>query len=134
MSNHNNTNNHGSRKERKGGIQELLAAEQRAASRIHEAKNRKIKKMKDARDEAQKEIDLFRKELQSEFEQKWKKDKSGDEFSLQIQRKVTDEMHMIDSKVKLNKKQVIEKVLVQVYEITPELHENLQVSIPTETL
>ena len=133
MSNH-NTNNHSGRKERKGGIQELLAAEQRAASRIHEAKSRKVKKMKDARDEAQKEIDLYRKELQSEFEQKWKKDRSGDEFSLQVQRKVSDELRTVDYKVQLNKKQVIEKVLLQVYEITPELHENLQVCIPTETL
>ncbi|KAI6657430.1 V-type proton atpase subunit g [Oopsacas minuta] len=134
MSNHTTNHNHHSRKERKGGIQELLAAEQRAVSKINEAKTRKIKKMKEARDEAQKEIDSYRKELQDEFEQKWKKDKAADEFSLQIQRKVRDEMRTIDSKVSTNKKQVIEKVLVQVYDITPELHENLQVSIPSETL
>lgn len=90
--------------------------------------------MKEARDEAQKEIDGYRKDLQNEFETKWKKDKSADEFSLQIQRKVGDEMKQINSKVNLNKKQVIEKVLLQVYDITPELHENLRISIPKETL
>ena len=130
----NNNNHHSRRKERKGGIQELLAAEQRAALKINEAKKRKIKKMKDARDEAQKEIDCFRKDLQFEFETKWKKDKSADAFSLQIQKKVGDEMKQIDSKVNLNRKQVIEKVLLQVYDITPELHENLRLSIPKETL
>lgn len=42
------------------GIQQLLAAEKRAAEKINEARKRKTQRLKQAKQEAQAEIDKYR--------------------------------------------------------------------------
>ncbi|KAJ8968477.1 hypothetical protein NQ317_003635 [Molorchus minor] len=49
------------------GIQQLLAAEKRAAEKVGEARKRKTKRLKQAKEEAQEEIEKYRKERERQF-------------------------------------------------------------------
>ncbi len=42
------------------GIQQLLAAEKRAAEKVNEARKRKARRLKQAKEEAQQEVDRYR--------------------------------------------------------------------------
>ncbi|KAL6067228.1 V-type proton ATPase subunit G [Balamuthia mandrillaris] len=53
------------------GIQQLLAAEQKAQEIVAKARRDKVAKLKLARDDATKEIEAYRAKRESEFEQ-WK--------------------------------------------------------------
>ncbi|CAK8571585.1 unnamed protein product [Lathyrus sativus] len=60
-----------------GGIQQLLAAEQEAQRIVNAAKNEKSARLKQAKEEAEKEIAEYRAKLESEFQKKVS-DTSGD--------------------------------------------------------
>ncbi|XP_004497499.1 V-type proton ATPase subunit G1-like [Cicer arietinum] len=60
-----------------GGIQQLLAAEQEAQRIVNAAKNEKLARLKQAKEEAEKEIAQYRAKLESEFQKKLS-DTSGD--------------------------------------------------------
>ncbi|KAL3288126.1 hypothetical protein HHI36_002575 [Cryptolaemus montrouzieri] len=49
------------------GIQQLLVAEKRAAEKVSAARKRKLKRMKQARDEANYEINAYRQERERQF-------------------------------------------------------------------
>ncbi|MED6131111.1 V-type proton ATPase subunit G1 [Stylosanthes scabra] len=53
-----------------GGIQQLLAAEQEAQQIVNAAKNEKLARLKQAKDEAEKEIAEHRAQLESQFQNK----------------------------------------------------------------
>lgn len=52
------------------GIQLLLAAEQEAQSIVNAARNEKLARLKQAKDEAEKEVAAFRAQMEREFQQK----------------------------------------------------------------
>ncbi|CAL0299602.1 unnamed protein product [Lupinus luteus] len=60
-----------------GGIQQLLAAEQEAQRIVNAAKNEKLARLKQAKEEAEKEIAEYRAQLEREFQKKVS-DSSGD--------------------------------------------------------
>ncbi|KAE9619712.1 hypothetical protein Lal_00038140 [Lupinus albus] len=60
-----------------GGIQQLLAAEQEAQRIVNAAKNEKLARLKQAKEEAEKEIAQYRAQLEREFQKKVS-DSSGD--------------------------------------------------------
>ncbi|KAK2401265.1 hypothetical protein P8452_08003 [Trifolium repens] len=60
-----------------GGIQQLLAAEQEAQRIVNAAKNEKSARLKQAKEEAEKEIAEYRAKLEAEFQKKVS-DSSGD--------------------------------------------------------
>ncbi|KAF5288494.1 hypothetical protein FQA39_LY15423 [Lamprigera yunnana] len=51
------------------GIQQLLAAEKKAAEKVSEARKRKTRRIKQARDEAQAEIEKYRKERERQYKE-----------------------------------------------------------------
>ncbi|XP_019443070.1 PREDICTED: V-type proton ATPase subunit G-like isoform X2 [Lupinus angustifolius] len=53
-----------------GGIQQLLAAEQEAQRIVNAAKNEKLARLKQAKEEAEKEIAEYRAQLEREFQKK----------------------------------------------------------------
>ncbi|KAJ6825115.1 V-type proton ATPase subunit G 1-like [Iris pallida] len=55
---------------RQGGIQQLLAAEQEAQHIVNNARNAKMARLKQAKEEADKEIAEFRAHMESEFQKK----------------------------------------------------------------
>ncbi|XLU83047.1 hypothetical protein S245_006467 [Arachis hypogaea] len=60
-----------------GGIQQLLAAEQEAQRIVNAAKNEKLTRLKQAKEEADKEVAEYRAQLEREFQQKVS-DSTGD--------------------------------------------------------
>ncbi|XXG62043.1 hypothetical protein AAC387_Pa05g0493 [Persea americana] len=53
-----------------GGIQQLLAAEQEAQHIVNAARNAKMARLKQAKEEADKEIAEFRAQMEAEFQKK----------------------------------------------------------------
>ncbi|CAL9757208.1 unnamed protein product [Musa acuminata subsp. burmannicoides] len=55
---------------RQSGIQQLLAAEQEAQRIVNEARNAKMARLKQAKEEADKEIAAYRAQMEAEFQRK----------------------------------------------------------------
>ena len=55
---------------RQGGIQQLLAAEQEAQLIVNAARNAKTARLKQAKEEAEKEIAEYRAKMEAEFQRK----------------------------------------------------------------
>ncbi|XP_046845872.1 V-type proton ATPase subunit G-like [Xenia sp. Carnegie-2017] len=109
------------------GIQQLLAAEKKAAELVSDARKRKTKRLKEAKEEAQAEIELFRREREKAFEEYQKTHMgSKDEFVLQDEQDTRAKLEEIERNVQTNKDAMIERILSLVYEIKPELHQNVR--------
>ena len=109
------------------GIQQLLAAEKRAAEKINEARKRKAQRLKQAKQEAQAEIEKYRAERErqfKEYEQQYLGTKEDIETS--IRRETESTLQQMEHSVKANSQQVIVRLLQLVCDIRPELHHNLQ--------
>ncbi|CAG9792610.1 unnamed protein product [Diatraea saccharalis] len=107
------------------GIQQLLAAEKRAAEKVSEARKRKAKRLKQAKEEAQDEVEKYRQERErqfKEFEAKHMGTREGVAAKIDAETKVKiEEMNrMVQQKQEL----VIKDILNLVYDIKPELHVN----------
>ncbi|CAB3977322.1 V-type proton ATPase subunit G, partial [Paramuricea clavata] len=87
----------------------------------------KTKRLKEAKEEAQAEIEIFRKEQEKEF-QDYQKDHMGskDDFVLQDEQDTKEKLGEIEKSVEDNKDEVIQRILSLVYEIKPELHQNVR--------
>lgn len=111
------------------GIQQLLAAEKRAAEKVSEARKRKAKRLKQAKEEAQDEVEKYRQERErqfKEFEAKHMGTREGVAAKIDAETRVKiDEMNKM---VQTQKEAVIKDVLSLVYDIKPELHINYRIS------
>ncbi|XP_059061289.1 V-type proton ATPase subunit G [Achroia grisella] len=107
------------------GIQQLLAAEKRAAEKVSEARKRKAKRLKQAKEEAQDEVEKYRQERErqfKEFEAKHMGTREGVAAKIDAETKVKiDEMNRM---VKSQQDAVIKDILNLIYDIKPELHIN----------
>nr|CAD7395150.1 unnamed protein product [Timema poppensis] len=121
------------------GIQQLLAAEKRAAEKVSEARKRKARRLKQAKEEAQDEIEKYRQEREKqfkEFEAKvmlilWSCDHMGsrEDVAARIEADTKVKIDEMNKQVTVHKEQVIQKILELVYDIKPELHQNYAASI-----
>ncbi|CAH2097974.1 unnamed protein product [Euphydryas editha] len=107
------------------GIQQLLAAEKRAAEKVSEARKRKAKRLKQAKEEAQDEVEKYRQERErqfKEFEAKHMGTREGVAAKIDAETRVKiDEMNKM---VQTQQEVVIKDILNLVYDIKPELHVN----------
>jgi len=112
------------------GIQQLLAAEKRAAEKINEARKRKAQRLKQAKQEAQAEIEKYREERERHFRE-YENQYLGtrDNIEQQIKQETQEQLKTMETSVASNKKQVIEHLLKLVCDIRPELHHNLQLQV-----
>ncbi|KAK6034229.1 V-type ATPase, G subunit [Cooperia oncophora] len=108
------------------GIQQLLAAEKRAAEKINDARKRKFQRMKQAKQEAQAEVEKYRQERELEFK-KYEQTYLGtkEDTESKIRRDTENEIEAMKRNVAANKQQVIVRLLQLVCDIKPELHHNL---------
>jgi len=106
------------------GIQQLLQAEKKAAELVGEARKKKTKRLKQAKEEAIAEIETFRGECEGRFKEKQLHETGRDDF----QKKIVDDTNLrlseMSNQIKQNEEKVIDRILKLVYEIEPELHEN----------
>ncbi|VDM66617.1 unnamed protein product [Strongylus vulgaris] len=121
------------------GIQQLLAAEKRAAEKINEARKRKFQRMKQAKQEAQAEVEKYRQFKQYEqtylgtkedIESKIRRDTENEieamkKNVLAHKQQVRDPLSIHVEFLSLSNFQVIVRLLQLVCDIKPELHHNL---------
>ncbi|XP_026727526.1 V-type proton ATPase subunit G [Trichoplusia ni] len=111
------------------GIQQLLAAEKRAAEKVSEARKRKAKRLKQAKEEAQDEVEKYRQERErqfKEFEAKHMGTREGVANKIEAETKV--KIEEMNTMVQQQQEAVIKDILNLVYDIKPELHINYRLS------
>ncbi|XP_026466149.1 V-type proton ATPase subunit G-like [Ctenocephalides felis] len=107
------------------GIQQLLAAEKRAAEKVSEARKRKARRLKQAKEEAQDEIEKYRQEREKqfkEFEAKHMGSREG--VAARIDADTRVKIDQMNKAVSVQKDPVMYEILKLVYDIKPELHKN----------
>ncbi|XP_065576829.1 V-type proton ATPase subunit G-like [Artemia franciscana] len=110
------------------GIQQLLAAEKKAAERVKEARTRKARRLKQAKDEAQAEIEAYKQERERQFrdfEAKHLGSKEGVAAKIDVDTKL--KIEQMNKMVMQNKENVIKTLLDLVSDIKPTIHKNLRV-------
>ncbi|KAH3799524.1 V-type proton ATPase subunit G 1-like [Dreissena polymorpha] len=109
------------------GIQQLLAAEKKAADKVAEARKRKGKRLKQAKEEAQAEIEQYRNKREVEYKayEQSVLGSRGDR-ERQIERDTDEKIKAIEKNVQKNSPEALSKLLEKVYSIKPELHQNLR--------
>jgi len=109
------------------GIQQLLAAEKKAAEKINEARKRKAKRLKQANDEAKAEIEKYRQERDGQFKAYEAKHLgSRDDIAARIEKEAKEQMERMHQSVNAHKGKVIEELLALVCDVKPEVHRNLR--------
>ena len=108
------------------GIQQLLQAEKKAADLIAEARKKKSKRAKQAKEEAIAEIEAFKNDREGKFQEKQKSEIGQEDFKNQINQETSVKHETMQQQVEANKDKVIERMLELVYDIQPELHENFR--------
>lgn len=110
------------------GIQQLLQAEKKAADLIADARKRKTKRLKQAKEEAAAEIEQFRAECEKNFKKKQQIEMGQDDFQVRITAETNKKQEEMAVQANINKGLVIDRMLDLVYDISPELHENFRAS------
>nr|ADK34013.2 vacuolar H ATPase [Prionchulus punctatus]ADK34014.1 vacuolar H ATPase [Prionchulus punctatus] len=109
------------------GIQQLLAAEKKAAEKINEARKRKAKRLKQANDEAKAEIEKCRQDRERQFrEYETKHLGSKDDIQQRIENDTRQNLERMQQSVNVNKEKVIQQLLELVCDVQPKIHHNLR--------
>ncbi|WAR30709.1 VATG1-like protein [Mya arenaria] len=110
------------------GIQQLLQAEKRAADKVAEARKRKGKRLKQAKEEAQAEIEAYRNKREQDYK-RYEQSVLGSrgDREKQIEKDTEEKIREIENNVKKSKTEALERLLDMVYAIKPELHQNLRI-------
>merc|ERR1712142_785080 len=94
------------------GIQQLLAAEKRAAEKVAEAKKRKNRRLKQAKEEAQEEITKYKAEREKAFkESEVQKGGNVSDIQSQIVKDTNQKITAMTAGVASNKEVVIQQLL-----------------------
>nr|CAI5838631.1 unnamed protein product [Callosobruchus analis] len=110
------------------GIQQLLAAEKRAAEKVAEARKRKARRLKQAKEEAQDEIEKYRKERERQFREfEAKHMGSREDVASKIEADTKRRIEEMNKAVQSQKEPVIQAILNLVYDIKPEIHKNYRI-------
>ncbi|KAK5647917.1 hypothetical protein RI129_002809 [Pyrocoelia pectoralis] len=116
------------------GIQQLLAAEKKAAEKVSEARKRKTKRIKQAREEATAEIEKYRQERERQYKEfEYKHLGSKEDIAARIDKDTQIHFEQIESDAKNNKEQVLSELLDLVYNINAEVHPNYFVVYPRKS-
>ncbi|XP_068695748.1 V-type proton ATPase subunit G-like [Montipora foliosa] len=109
------------------GIQQLLQAEKKAETMVSDARKRKTQKLKRAKEEAQAEIRSYKEEREKQFKE-YQREHMGskDDFKAKVDEQTMVQLNEIGESVEKNKEKVIDRLLNLVYDIKPELHQNLR--------
>ncbi|KAF5362038.1 hypothetical protein D9756_002467 [Leucocoprinus leucothites] len=108
-------------------IQTLLEAEKEAAKIVQQARQYRVQRLKDARTEASKEIDEYKKTKEAEFKA-FEASRAGTTSDAQatVDRETDVKLQEITDSYNENKDAVIKKLLDRVVLVKPEAHRNLK--------
>ncbi|XP_034047527.1 V-type proton ATPase subunit G 1 [Thalassophryne amazonica] len=111
------------------GIQQLLQAEKRAAEKVADARKRKNRRLKQAKEEAQAEIEQYRLQRDKEFKTKEAAALgSHGNSAVEVDRDTAERMSRIQTSYSGNREAVLEELLHHVCDIQPEFHTNYRVA------
>ncbi|NWU52962.1 VATG3 ATPase, partial [Dromas ardeola] len=109
------------------GIQQLLQAEKRAKDKLEEAKKRKGKRLRQAKEEAIAEIDHYRLQREKEFRNKQTNVMgSQGNLSAKIEEQTKETIQNLTSSYHKNMESMMKKLLSTICDINPELHPNFR--------
>jgi len=109
------------------GVQQLLAAEKKAAEKVAEARKRKNIRLKQAKHEAQQEIERLTTDRKQQFEEYERRHLgSQDDIAVRIKKETVEKKSTQNQIVSTNKDKVIARILSMVQDIKPELHQNVR--------
>ncbi|XP_074654932.1 V-type proton ATPase subunit G 1-like [Tubulanus polymorphus] len=110
------------------GIQQLLAAEKRAAEKVAEARKRKARRLKQAKEEAQAEIEAYRQKREKEFRDKEEKT-MGSKGNMQqtIDDAMARQLQDMNQNVASNKEKTVLRLIEIVADIEAKRHINLRI-------
>ena len=92
---------------------------------VHCSYPEKAQRLKEAKEEAAKEIEDYRKEREGRFQEQQRTFiGSKDDFTAKIDEESVDKLRTIDIEVEQGKEKVIDRLLELIYDIQPELHIN----------
>ncbi|XP_008562073.1 PREDICTED: V-type proton ATPase subunit G 3 isoform X1 [Galeopterus variegatus] len=113
------------------GINQLLQAEKRAKDKLEEAKKKtetaggKVKRLKQAKEEAMAEIDQYRMQKDKEFRLKQSKIMgSQSNLSDEIEEKILEKIQALNGSYNRYMESVITQLLSMVCDMKPEIHVN----------
>ncbi|NXV13684.1 VATG3 ATPase, partial [Cepphus grylle] len=109
------------------GIQQLLQAEKRAKDKLEEAKKRKGKRLRQAKEEAIAEIDHYRLQREKEFRNKQTNVMgSQGNLSAKIEEQTKETVRNLTSSYHKNMESIMKKLLSTICDINPEVHPNFR--------
>jgi len=109
------------------GIQTLLEAEKEAAKVVQQARQYRVQRLKDARTEATKEIEVYLKVKEQEFSAFQRSHVGSTQDAQSVVDKETEErLSGITDAYNTHKDDVLGKLLDRVVLVQPELHRNLR--------
>ena len=109
------------------GIQQLLAAEKRAAEKVSEARKRKNRRLKQAKEEAQAEIEKYKAEREKQFrEHEARYVGSKGDIANKIEMDTKSKIAEMNNAVKVNKQNVIDNLISAASNIKPQVHQNFR--------
>ncbi|XP_006860102.1 PREDICTED: V-type proton ATPase subunit G 1-like [Chrysochloris asiatica] len=111
------------------GIQQLLQAEKRAAEKVSEARKRKNRRLKQAKEEAQAEIEQY---MQYSSWNVIAKEAaalgSHGSCSTEVEKETQEKMTVLQTYFRQNRDDVLDNLLTFVCDIRPEIHENYRIN------
>ncbi|XP_050509721.1 V-type proton ATPase subunit G 1-like [Diabrotica virgifera virgifera] len=106
------------------GIQQLLVAEKKAAEKIADARNRKVKRLKQAKEEAEAEVERYRLQREKYFLQYEAQYADSDHVETKIQHDMETQLQNCKRDVEQNKDKVIEDLISFVTDVEPIVNPN----------
>uniref|UniRef100_A0A8C5K995 V-type proton ATPase subunit G n=1 Tax=Jaculus jaculus TaxID=51337 RepID=A0A8C5K995_JACJA len=107
------------------GIQQLLQAEKQAAKKVSEALKRNNRRLKQAKEESQAEIEQYRLQRENEFKAKEAAVLgSHGSCSTEVEKETQEKITILQAYFQRNRNEVLDNLLAFVCDIQPEIHEN----------
>ncbi|KAI9592496.1 H+-ATPase G subunit-domain-containing protein [Syncephalis fuscata] len=113
---------------RSKGVDRLLKAEAEATRIVQQARQYRVKRAKDARDEAEREIVTLKEQKKKEL-QDYEQQHAGDAMKEQERIAADTEVKIAEIRKAfgVNREQVVKKLLEAVTSVAPKLHPNAQI-------
>lgn len=107
------------------GIKQLLIAEKGAAAKVEAARKQKQRRLKQAKDEAQAEVEAYRNEREAAYKkQETAHMGSRGDLEARIDGQTDAKLKQVDQAFQKNKDDVLKNLMDLVMDVEPQLHKN----------
>ncbi|KAI8916753.1 hypothetical protein PhCBS80983_g04442 [Powellomyces hirtus] len=111
------------------GIQTLLEAEKEASRVVAKSRQYRTQRLKDARSEAQKDIEALKAQKNKEFSEFEKQNGGGsDDTVAKANAETEQQLKEVNALYAKNKAQVVDKLLSGIISVSPQVHPNAKLA------